>query len=427
MIGVVADDFTGANDIGIMFALNGYRTYVYSVFDDSSILPNDADVLILNTNSRLDSTELAYQKVGSATRTLKNIGCATYFKKTCSVFRGNIGAEFDAMLDELNVEFCCVILGFPKNGRFTKNGIHYVYGNLLEDSAFKDDPVNPMRESNLVSILQKQTRRKVGLLDHSIVRRGVDSIKQSMTMLRKEYSYLIFDVTSQEDLFNIAGAVKDEIALAGSSAIGEELPKWLSGTGKGTADRKFRVAGSNLGTLVIAGSVTPQTKRQIEFAKAQGLSTLMLPTEGLMSEASKMAIINEISIKASAAIALGRNLIIHTENDLNQINDAKEIGMKRGLDERAIGRLISSTLSEIVKIVSENVRLSKLITLGGETSGVICDGLGIYGNLVLKEITPGIPSVLTIGKTELLMAPKSGSFGEDDFIIKALEHLEELE
>lgn len=46
-------------------------------------------------------------------------GVRQYIDKQCSVFRGNIGAEFDAMLDELQEEFAVVVLGFPDNGRTT--------------------------------------------------------------------------------------------------------------------------------------------------------------------------------------------------------------------------------------------------------------------------------------------------------------------
>ena len=155
MIGVVADDITGSNDIGIMFAKSGYlvHVYPYDAFDtrchDSDELP---DVLILNTESRFDKPEVAYRKVYEATEVLKALGCTHFYKKTCSVFRGNIGMEFDAMLDALGHSFGVVVLGFPKNGRITKEGLHYVHGKLLEESEFRNDPVHPMLKSNLVDI-----------------------------------------------------------------------------------------------------------------------------------------------------------------------------------------------------------------------------------------------------------------------------------
>src|SRR5699024_7786562 len=111
---------------------------------------------------RLDDGKTAYHKVFHATKDIQTAGALQFFNKTCSVFRGNIGAEFDAMLDALDEEFAVVVLGFPGNGRQTIDGIHYVHGEKLEESQFKSDPVHPMKESNLVDILQSQTKRKVG-------------------------------------------------------------------------------------------------------------------------------------------------------------------------------------------------------------------------------------------------------------------------
>jgi uncharacterized protein YgbK (DUF1537 family) len=115
-MGVVADDITGSNDIGIMFAKSDYLTHIYSfkenVFSKERL--SVPDILILDTNSRLDPPDVAYNKVFTATRALQQAGCRQFHNKTCSVFRGNIGAEFDAMLDALSLEFAVVVLGFPK-------------------------------------------------------------------------------------------------------------------------------------------------------------------------------------------------------------------------------------------------------------------------------------------------------------------------
>jgi uncharacterized protein YgbK (DUF1537 family) len=108
MLGVVADDTTGANDIGLMFSKNRYSTKVVAFNQQMDVNP-DVDVLIIDTDSRLDHSEESYDKVFNATKTLQNLGCTLFFNKTCSVFRGNIGKEFDAMLDALNQEFAVIV------------------------------------------------------------------------------------------------------------------------------------------------------------------------------------------------------------------------------------------------------------------------------------------------------------------------------
>lgn len=426
LFGVIADDFTGANDIGIMFAKNGYKVLVYSEYSDASELDVESDVIVLNTNSRLDEPILAYRKVREATAILKSIGCTVFHKKTCSVFRGNIGVEFDAMLDELGEEFCAVILGFPKNGRLTRDGIHYVRGVRLEESEFRNDPIHPMLESDLVQILGRQTRRKVGLISHDVISQGVDRTRLAMEEAKGLYQYLIFDVLDQDMLHTVAGAVRDVRALAGSSAIGEELPKWLPLKGKGALAGTEALRNLKLGTLMIAGSVTPQTRRQVEHAKAEGIRYFALSSDRLLStseSASQKAGCIALAVKA---ILEGKPFLVHSENEPARVAASKARGAASGYEERELGRIISSALSEIADEVIRKTGLTRLIVLGGETSGAVCEKLGIIGNMLLKEITPGVPSVLTLGRTALLMAPKSGSFGDDDFIIAAEEHLKGL-
>ena len=66
-IGVVADDVTGANDIGVMFKKGGFRS---AVFPQSLISLCDIrreseglDVIIIDTDSRFDAPETAASKV----------------------------------------------------------------------------------------------------------------------------------------------------------------------------------------------------------------------------------------------------------------------------------------------------------------------------------------------------------------------------
>lgn len=426
MIGVVADDFTGANDIGIMFAKNGYKVLVYSEYADGAKLDADSDVIILNTNSRLDDPLLAYRKVREATSLLASLGCSVFHKKTCSVFRGNIGVEFDAMLDELGEEFCAVILGFPKNGRVTRDGIHYVRGVRLEESEFRNDPIHPMLESDLTKILGKQTRRKVGLIPHAVISQGIEKARLALEEAKGQYQYVIFDVLDQSMLNTVAGAVKGVKVLAGSSAIGEELPKWLPGEGKGAPAGIDALRNLKLGALMIAGSVTPQTRRQVEYAKAEGIRHFTISSNKLLCPSKRADQQAECIALATEVILGGAPFLVHSENEPAQVAASKARGIAAGYEERELGRMISSALSEIADEVIRKTDLTRIVVLGGETSGSVCERLGIIGNMLLKEITPGVPSVLTLGRTSLLMAPKSGSFGEDDFIIAADEHLKGL-
>src|SRR5690606_35071699 len=127
--------------------------------------------------------------------------------------RGNVGAEFDAMLDALGRDFAVVVLGFPKNGRTTVNGVHYVRGVKLEESEFRSDPIHPMARSDLAGILGAQTKRTVGIINYEVVRQGAAALRAAIDAQRGRAHYVILDVTEQADLAIIAAAVKDEPVL----------------------------------------------------------------------------------------------------------------------------------------------------------------------------------------------------------------------
>jgi uncharacterized protein YgbK (DUF1537 family) len=57
--------------------------------------------------------------------------------------------------------------------------------------------------------------------------------------------------------------------------------------------------------------------------------------------------------------------------------------------------------------------------------GTVSRKLGIKGNYVLEEIETNVPSGLAIGRNMSIVL-KSGSFGKEDFLYKAIEHLKSI-
>ena len=428
-MGVVADDVTGSNDIGIMFAKSGYLTHVYSFKEDESFViqgdnQSSPNIVIIDTNSRLDPPKIAYDKVFVATRELQQAGCRQFHNKTCSVFRGNIGAEFDAMLDALGLEFAVVILGFPKNGRTTVNGIHYVHGKKLEDSEFRNDPIHPMRRSDLVGILQSQTKRKVALLTHTIVELGADALRAEIDQMRSQCQYLILDVVDQSSLETIARAVYDEPVLCGSSAIAEELPV-VWGTSHAHSQLHNLPLLEGVGIPVVAGSLMPQTAGQIDHLEKTGTPCFVLDTARLFESVERESEIVSLSTEISAQLFMRRDVILHSPNDPQALENARRAGLQHSASNTEVSRLVSETLAQVTARVLKSTGQNRLIVAGGETSAAVCTRLGVDGMQVWKEIQPGLPSCLSLSDPPRLLVLKSGSFGKPDFFERALEHLRE--
>ncbi|WP_248930755.1 four-carbon acid sugar kinase family protein [Paenibacillus hamazuiensis] len=423
MIGIVADDTTGANDIGLMFSGNRYSVKVVT-FHETMQLEKDADVLIIDTDSRLDSPELSYDKVYKATKKLQELGCRMYYNKTCSVFRGNIGKELDAMLDALGEDFAVITLAFPKNGRKTLYGLHTVHGKLLEHSEFANDPVHPMKQSNLVSILQEQTERKVTLIDIDTVRQGVETLRKAIETVRGEYNYVIIDSESQSDLSIVAEAVRDFPVLCGSSAIGEELPKfWPAKQGENILDR-VDVSDSN-GVLIVSGSLTPQTRAQTTYLIDAGYPAIVLDSRNVLAADRQEDEIASVTGRAQALLAEGKDVLVMADNREEVVAQTKVIGATLRMDPLTVSKAISAALAEAAARLVNRTGLKRLVVAGGDTSGTVCRKLGIQGNYVLKEIETGLPSGLAIGR-DMLIVLKSGSFGRTEFLDHAVRHLKEL-
>ncbi len=424
MIGVVADDVTGANDIGLMFAKHGYKTEVFSSFTEIDLGQVRADVLILDTNSRCDNPALAYDKVIKATQRLTACNCRILMKKTCSVFRGNIGAEFDAMLDAAGADFAVVVAAFPKNGRITKGGHHFVHGLPLVESEFRKDPVHPMQSGDLREIIAQQSRRPSHLLDYQAVAQGIAEIKRRIDEAKKKGGYLVCDVTGQNDLKLIAEAAAAEPFLFGSSALAEELPPFWPGPEVGLSLGDLPRDG--VGSLIIAGSVTPQTKAQVAYARQMGLATAELDTRLLFQGTTRDAEFRRVVSWAVNGLQSDQPVLVYGAHKSEDIEATYRAAEQAGLNKLETNHIVSRTLGEISRAIVEQTVVKKLIVAGGETSGDVCRSLGIVGNLVLKEIQPGLPSGLSRGSHELLVVLKSGSFGSPDFFIQALAHLETL-
>jgi uncharacterized protein YgbK (DUF1537 family) len=421
MIGVVADDTTGANDIGVMFAKHGWMTAVMA-HDAPEPMP-DARVLILDTNSRLDPPAVAYRKVLAATRRLQRRGCTWLHKKTCSVLRGNVGAEFDAMLDATGGGFAVISVAFPKNGRRTRDGVHTVHGVRLEESAFARDPVHPMRESDLVSILRRQTARPVRLVPLAVVREGVAALRRALHAERARGGYAIVDALEQRDLVTLAEAAQDFSLWGGSSAIAEELPRfWPAGESRDV------LAGVELGdtngVLLIAGSLTPQTRAQTDVVKSSGRPTVTLDARKVFLGPERVGEVGRVVAEARATLREGRDTLVMAASEPGAVAATKALGATLGLDELSTSKIVSAALADVAHALVEELQLKRLVVAGGDTSGTVCRRLGICGNYVLREIATGVPSGLAIGR-EMLMVLKSGSFGGPEFLLTAAAHLRE--
>jgi len=414
LLGCIADDLTGATDLANTLVRQGMRTVqLIGVPPVGEKLP-DADAVVVALKSRTIPAAEAVALSRAALERLKAAGARQYFFKYCSTFdstdAGNIGPVADALLADLGQTFTIACPAFPENKRTIYLGHLFVGDVLLSDSTMRSHPLTPMTDANLVRVLGRQTRGKVGLVPVGVVSRGPQAIAEGLARLRADGArYAITDAVEDRHLLDIGAACSDMLLISGGSGIALGLPENFRRQGLlhtvGSADVLPAVGGY---AAVIAGSCSAATLAQIEHMKRTRPAFAVDPLPLAAGE--------DVVGRALAWVRErlpGGPVLIYASAPPEQVARAQEtLGRERA------GELIERALAEIaVGLVGASVR--RLIVAGGETSGAVVQRLGVKALRIGPQIDPGVPWTATVGDPVLALTLKSGNFGAADFFTRA--------
>lgn len=418
LLGCIADDLTGATDLALMLTRSGMRTV--QVMDvptaGAELAGFDAVVVALKTRTCPvgEAIDLSLRSCDA----LVALGARQIFFKYCSTFdstdEGNIGPVADALMTRLKTDFTIACPAFPANKRTIYLGHLFVGDMLLGESPMKDHPLTPMRDSNLVRVLQRQTRGKVGLVPFGAVAKGADAIGEALQAARaRGERYAIVDALTDMNLYDIGTALADMKLITGGSGIALGLPSNYVRRGEMTATPPTAAMRAAPGrAAIIAGSCSEATRNQIEAAKAAGIPAIQLDPLSLVGGTQSVAAIVQQAVAANAT----QPVLVFSSAD-----PARVKGIQAELGRDRAGQFVEHALAEIAKSLTA-AGFTRLIVAGGETSGAVVQGLGISTLEIGPEIDPGVPWTRAVGR-DLVLALKSGNFGARDFFLKAWSRL----
>ncbi len=417
ILGCIADDITGATDIALMLSSHGMRVVqVLSIPDQSETIEADAIVVAQKTRS-IPAGDAVAESL-RALRWLKALGCQQFFFKYCSTFdstaKGNIGPVTEALLAELNESYTVACPSFPKNGRKVFNGYLFVHEGLLSESSLKDHPLTPMRDSNLVRVLSPQMSNddSVGLIPFEVVESGADAIRAAMDEQRKSKKCSIVDAITDRHLKNIAEASSDLALLTGGSALAMGLPENYRRAGLLPKNLEPLALPKIDGpTVFIAGSCSLATQAQVKRAQEYVPSLAIDPLALSRNEQTIDQILNTVE---DASDSGNEGFLIYSTSDAASVEETQRV---LGIEKAAA--LVEETLSSVAKcLVAKGHR--KLVIAGGETSGAVAQALDVVSMHIGPEIAPGVPwTVAHVAGEPVLLAFKSGNFGDEDFFMTA--------
>ena len=424
LLGCIADDFTGATDLANMLVRGGMRT-VQTIGVPASNDAVQADALVVALKSRTIPAADAVAQSLAALDWLREQGCRQFFFKYCSTFdstdAGNIGPVTDALLDALSAEvgataFTIACPAFPENGRTIYRGYLFVGDTLLNESGMENHPLTPMRDANLVRVLQRQTGSKVGLVRYDTVAKGVSSVRDSLDALRGDgVRIAIADAVSDADLYVLGEACADLTLITGGSGVALGLPANFRRAGLlaegNDAAQLPRVEGLS---AVLAGSASKATNAQVAVWRETRPAFRIDPLAAARGE----PVIEQALAFAQPYLDKAEPVLIYATATPDEV---KAVQRELGVNEA--GHLVESTLASIARGLRER-GVRKFVVAGGETSGAVVQALDVRTLRIGAQIDPGVPATATTDADPLALALKSGNFGTTDFFDKALRHLD---
>ena len=415
LLGCIADDLTGATDLALMLTRSGMRTVqIMRVPDDTTNL-DGFDAVVVALKSRTNPVDDAVSWSLATADQLRARGARQLFFKYCSTFdstdQGNIGPVAEALIEKVGGGVAIVCPAFPANKRSVYMGNLFVGEVPLAESPMKDHPLTPMRDSNLVRVMQRQTRLPVGLVPFGIVDQGPDAIRAAFAKAAAEGKrFVVVDAVTDRHLIDMGTAAADMPLITGGSGVAMGLPANFVRQGLMAAAAAPTTMRARPGrAAILAGSCSEATRGQVRAAREAGLPTMRLDPLALAKR----------SVGADDVLAwIGRQdaskpFLVYSSDEPSSV-----AAVQAELGRDAAGAIVERTLADVAKGLAA-LGVTRLIVAGGETSGAVVGALGVTAIEIGPEIDPGVPWTRSLDGGDLVLALKSGNFGAPDFFLKA--------
>ena len=383
---ILADDLTGALDSGVQLSKKGLSVRITLDRMEPFSCLNEVDVLVIDTESRHLSKEEAYERIYQLSSAAKEIGIKAVYKKTDSGLRGNVGAELTALSDAFGGEIVEFVPAWPKMGRITEKGIHYINGIPLAESIFARDVLNPVEESDIRRLIAQQSSIPVSLNE------------------KTEKGILLYDCRSDEEMDCLSKEIfrsnETYKLIAGCAGLLEKIP--LEST-----EKKKREVQLSDKLIVLSGSLNDVTIAQLAAVEKAGACCRHIPMEkvvrGAWSEEEMEEFIRSFSAKE-------RRWLI-----LDSLGSFKE----EDIEVEDLSETISLTMGRLADQLREIEPDAAMMVIGGDTLQGVVKQLNIRTMEPEQELERGIVlSHYTNSHKEGYLISKSGAFGSEDLLIR---------
>lgn len=429
LVGIIADDLTGANDTALQFHQRGASTKILLDSECAPCVKAGTEVWALSSESRNVPVDEAVQRVEKAVKTFtENFSFDYFYKKIDSTLRGHIALETLTMLTILERDAAVIIPAFPQEGRITVGGYHLAKGVPIGRTEIAIDPHSPITESHVPTLLRNQLPESmadiIGVIDLRTVLNGAGPVLMRLNELIKEGKKLIVaDSTSLVDIEQIALAInkcESKILPTGTAAGAQVFSKyWLAGIEKAPAD----VHVGNLPKFIVSGTATQITANQIKKLEQsddfEDVNFIALEANEILEGVSE-----NLVERIVANLKSGVTVCVHTSDLIANFDGFSEDSFNAELTRDKFAGMITDFLGELTKLVLSKIDVV-LITLGGETSYKCCKAIKSNELRLVDEVVAAISICLDLNMKWIIT--KSGNLGNSNTLLEILNYLKRHE
>lgn len=392
MIGVIADDLTGAAELGAVGLRYGLRAEILVLgasFEREAAparraaktgSPTAPSLLCITTDSRSLSARQAAARARTAARLLRRAGAAWIYKKTDSVLRGQVVAELHAIMKEQGHLRALLLPANPSLGRTIRNGRYFVGGKPVHRTDFAHDPEHPRRSANVLRMLGPRGRLPIRVLHHreAIPLEGI----------------VIGEVSSPRDVWRWVSRQPRDMLLAGGAETFATALRALKGESRKitatTAQPALR------GRLFVCGSTSDACREFVDQCRRQAVPVIGLPAE--LARLSKLPrdIRRTVALQIQDAIQAGGRAIL-------------QVGLPL-IHNRVVARRLTVHLAELAAAVLNSGNVGQVFAEGGETAAALLRRMGWRRLRVRHELAPGVASLSPLGCEFVTLTIKPGSY-----------------
>ena len=426
VIGIIADDLTGANDTALQFHLKGANTQILLSDEIEPLNAIGTQTWAISTESRNVETDVAFEKVSKSARMFaEKINPDYIYKKIDSTIRGNIAVEVLAILAEFDYDASIIVPAFPAEMRTTVGGYHLLKGVPIERTEMARDPHSPIFESHLPTLLASQLDPEcislIGQIELKTIMKGAGPILQKIHELVEQGKKLIVaDAVSTVDIEQIALAIKKadcKILPTGTAAFAQALSEfWVVDPEGEHIIKTF----PNLPKFIVSGSATQITANQVEKLENsdefENVNTIALDLKTVLDGVKP-----ELVDRIVSNLNFDNTVVVHTSGLVRDFDGFSDDSLNAELTKANLASVITDFLAELTKQVLAK-KEAILITLGGETSYKCCSAIDAYQLQLIDEVAPAI--ALSLDHNAQWIVTKSGNLGSANTLVDILKYFE---